>query len=146
MPLTTNIRACRADVFCRAPPEAVLALYGVIEGLIASRARCDGPYGHGVWLFWAASGGTDGEHPLHIPGHSHEAPLAAHLVEPAERELTESERRFDDAEHRFRSLFAQGVRWHLMRVCFNLGANQAATAESSGRGGVQFRRGHTWPV
>ena len=31
-------------------------------------------------------------------------------------------------------------------VCFNLGANQAATAESSGRGGVQFRRGHTWPV
>ena len=31
-------------------------------------------------------------------------------------------------------------------VCFTLGANQAATAESSGRGGVQFRRGHTWPA
>ena len=35
--------------------------------------------------------------------------LILDIVEPAERESTESERRFDDAEHRFRSSFAQGV-------------------------------------
>src|SRR5665648_787848 len=106
-----RLAACRADVFCRAPPEAVLALYGVIGGLIASRARCDGPYGHCVWLFWAASGGAwprqaEGEYALYVPGHGHEAPLAAHFFEPAHRKLTESEHRFDDAEHRLWSLFA----------------------------------------
>ncbi len=36
-----------------------------------------------------SSGGIEGEHPLHVPGHGHEAPPAAHLGEPAERKLTE---------------------------------------------------------
>jgi hypothetical protein len=57
----------------------------------------------------ASSGGVEDEHPFDVPGHSHEAPLAAHLVEPAERELTESEHRFDDAKHRFRGLFAESI-------------------------------------
>jgi len=56
-----------------------------------------------------STGGVEEEHPLQIPGHGHEAPLAAYVFEPAQRKLTESERGFDDAEHRFRRLFAQGV-------------------------------------
>ena len=48
--------------------------------------------------FAPESTGAEGEHPFNNPGHGHEAPLAAHLVEHAERELTESERRFDDAD------------------------------------------------
>src|SRR5258705_5060510 len=49
----------------------------------------------------AGSGGAEGEHPLDVPCHGHEAPLATHLVEPAQQELAESEDRFDDAEHWF---------------------------------------------
>jgi hypothetical protein len=51
-------------------------------------------------------GGAKGERPLEIPGHGHEAPLAAHLVELAQQKLTEAQHRLDDAEHRF----AQGGR------------------------------------
>src|SRR5258705_8121513 len=43
------------------------------------------------------------------PCHGHEAPLATHLVEPAQQELAESEDRFDDAEHWFRDLFTQRI-------------------------------------
>ena len=57
----------------------------------------------------AFSGGAEGEHPLDVPSHGHQAPLAAHVVEPTQQKLAESERRFDDAEYRFRSLFAQGI-------------------------------------
>ncbi len=42
-------------------------------------------------------------------GHGHETPLAANLLEAAQRELTEPERKFDDAEHRFWRVFVQGV-------------------------------------
>src|SRR6266480_1780582 len=70
------------------------------------------PYGH----FFrsrdprpAGSGGAEGEHPLDVPCHGHEAPLATHLVEPAQQELAESEDRFDDAEHWFRDLFTQRI-------------------------------------
>src|SRR6266478_1821278 len=55
----------------------------------------------------AGSGGAEGEHPLDVPCHGHEAPLATHLVEPAQQELAESEDRFDDAEHWFRDLFTR---------------------------------------
>src|ERR1019366_10412303 len=48
-------------------------------------------------------------HPLDVPGHCNEAPLAADIVEPAQQELAESHHRFDDPEHRFRGLFAQSV-------------------------------------
>src|SRR3954471_19984546 len=65
----------------------------------------------------ALSGGVEDEHSLHIPRHGHKAPLATHFVEAAHRKLTESERRFDDAEHRFRGLLAQSIErpafWHL---------------------------------
>ena len=57
----------------------------------------------------ASSGGAEGKHPLDVPCHGHEAPLAAHLVEPAQQELAESEYRFDDAEHWFRGLFAKAA-------------------------------------
>ena len=43
----------------------------------------------------AGSGWSEDEHPLQIPRHRHEAPLAAHFVEAAQRKLPESERRFD---------------------------------------------------
>ncbi len=66
-----------------------------------------------------STGRVEDEYPLQIPGRGHEAPLAAHVFEPAQRELTESERGFDDAEYRFGRLFAQGVersaRWRLSR-------------------------------
>src|SRR5260370_2311136 len=57
----------------------------------------------------AGSGGAEGEHPLDVPCHGHEAPLATHLVEPAQQELAESEDRFDDAGHWFRDLFTQRI-------------------------------------
>src|SRR6267378_8174600 len=57
----------------------------------------------------AGSAGAERKHPLHVPGHCNEAPLTADIVEPAQQELTESHHRFDDPEHRFRGLFAQGV-------------------------------------
>ena len=43
---------------------------------------------------------TERMHPLDVPGHGDEAPLAADAVEPAQQELAESHHRFDDAEHR----------------------------------------------
>ena len=47
-------------------------------------------------------------HPLDVPGHSNQAPLAADAIEPAQQELSESHHRFDDAEHRLWGLLAQG--------------------------------------
>ena len=38
------------------------------------------------------------EHPLHVPRHGHEVPLAAHIVEATQQELAEPEHRFDDAK------------------------------------------------
>src|SRR5450830_1853171 len=82
---------------------------------MASRPPCDRLY-RPVAAFFSQQGpapassvGAEGEHPLDVPCHGHEAPLAAHLVEPAQQELAESEYRFDDAEHRFRGLFAQSI-------------------------------------
>ena len=50
-----------------------------------------------------------GEDPLHIPSHRHQAPLAPDLVEPAQQELAKAENRLDDAEHRLRDVFALSV-------------------------------------
>src|SRR4051812_18054316 len=64
-------------------------------------------------LRWGAAltspGEAQGEHPLHVPGQSHEAPLAADGVEPTQQKLAEPQHRFDDAKHRLRSLFAQRI-------------------------------------
>ena len=57
----------------------------------------------------AHSAGAERKHPLHVPGHCNEAPLTADVVEPAQQELAESHHGFNDSEHRFRGLFAQGV-------------------------------------
>ena len=38
-----------------------------------------------------ASGGAKDEHPLHIPGHGHKAPLAADTVDPAQQKLAEAQ-------------------------------------------------------
>src|SRR3954453_3104227 len=57
-----------------------------------------------------ASWGRDqGKHPLQVPGHGHEVPLAPDLIEPAQQELAESQHGFDNAEHRFRNVLALGV-------------------------------------
>src|ERR1700759_5198542 len=53
-----------------------------------------------------ASGGAEDEHPLHIPGQGHKAPLTADTVDPAQQKLAEAQHRLDDAEHRFRQLLA----------------------------------------
>src|SRR5664279_2160381 len=78
--------------------------------------RSDGACWIGAGAGWSCAWGAPpsiprckGEHSLQVPRHRHEAPLAAHVFEPSQRKLTESEHGFDDAEHRFRSLFAQGV-------------------------------------
>ena len=55
------------------------------------------------------SGGDQGEHSLHIPGQGHPIPLALDLVETAERELTETHHRLDDAEHRVGGLLPERV-------------------------------------
>src|SRR3974377_2015957 len=47
--------------------------------------------------------------PLHVRGHRDEAPLTLDLVKATQEELTEAHHRFDDAEHRFRNLLAQGI-------------------------------------
>src|SRR5260370_28895528 len=57
----------------------------------------------------AASGSRQGVHPLHVPSHRDEAPLTLDLVKATQEELTEAHHRFDDAEHRFRNLLAQGI-------------------------------------
>src|ERR1700686_1537180 len=54
-------------------------------------------------------------HPLDVPGHGDEAPLAADAIEPAQQELAESHHRFDDAEHRLRGLLAQTVELFALR-------------------------------
>ncbi len=58
----------------------------------------------------ALSGRDEGEHPLDVPDHGDEAPFAARAREAAQRKLTESQRRFDDPEHRLRHLLAQRVK------------------------------------
>src|SRR5271165_4564877 len=58
----------------------------------------------------ALSGGDEDEHPLDVPGHGDEAPFAARAIEAAQGKLTESQRRFDDPEHRLRDLLAQRVK------------------------------------
>src|SRR6478672_1754887 len=50
-----------------------------------------------------------GEHPLHVPRHGHEAPLAAYFVQATQHELAEPDHRFDDPEYRLGRLLAQGV-------------------------------------
>src|SRR5208337_229315 len=50
------------------------------------------------------------EYPLDVPGHGDEAPFAARAREAAQRKLTETQRRFDDPEHRLRHLLAQRVK------------------------------------
>src|SRR5271169_313122 len=53
--------------------------------------------------------GTEGEDPLDVPGHGHQAPLAADLVEPAQQELPKAQNRLDDAEHRLWGVLALAV-------------------------------------
>jgi hypothetical protein len=55
-------------------------------------------------------------HPLDVPTHGDEAPFAANAIETAQQELTESRHRFDNTEHRFRGLLAQGVELLALRV------------------------------
>ena len=58
----------------------------------------------------AVSTGRQRKHPLDVPGHGDEVPLATDVVEPAQQELAESHHRFDDAEYRFRGLLAQTIK------------------------------------
>ena len=44
-----------------------------------------------VAVFGEASLGCgQGEHPLHVPGHGHKTPFAAHLIDPAQEKLPEA--------------------------------------------------------
>ena len=53
-------------------------------------------------------GGAKGEYPLLVPGHGHKAPLAAHCLASAQQKRRNAAP-LDDAEHRFRHLFAQAI-------------------------------------
>src|SRR5277367_3421370 len=70
----------------------------------------------------------ENEDPLHVPGHGHQAPLAANLVEPAQQELSKAQNRFDDAEDRLRGVLAPAVEF------FAFGRGQRCTMASSGVG------------
>ena len=61
------------------------------------------------WFELASVCARQDEHPLDVPRHGHEVPLAAHIVDATQQELAEPEHRFDDAEHRLGRLLAQGV-------------------------------------
>src|SRR6201992_3661165 len=65
--------------------------------------------------FRGSGSGCEGEQPLHVVGHGHEVPLAADVVEAAEQELAEAERRFDDTEHRFGRVLAQRIQRSALR-------------------------------
>src|ERR1700686_725716 len=54
-------------------------------------------------------------HPLDVPSHGDEAPLAADTIEPAQQKLTESHHRFDDAEPRLGRLLAQTIEFLSLR-------------------------------
>ena len=61
------------------------------------------------WRPCASACGRKDEHPLHVPGYGREAPLAANSIESAKQELSEPERRLDDAEHWLGRMLAQAV-------------------------------------
>src|SRR5271167_891760 len=44
----------------------------------------------------APSGSLEGKQPFHIPGHGHKAPFPAHIVQPAQQKLAESQHGLDD--------------------------------------------------
>src|ERR1700757_3168132 len=58
---------------------------------------------------YTLSPGIESKDPFDVPGHRHQAPFAADLVEPAQQELAKAQNRFDDAEHRLRRVFSPGV-------------------------------------
>ena len=93
------------------PPFAVESSSRRLAAINGTGAKVSGRHGRGLGEVSARSrsAGAEREHPLDVPGHGDEAPLAADIVEPAQQELAESHHRFDDAEHRFRGLLAQGV-------------------------------------
>ena len=57
----------------------------------------------------ARSRGLQGKHPLQIPAHRHQAPLAPSVCQSSQLKLSESHHRFDDPEDRLGRLLAQGV-------------------------------------
>src|SRR4051794_36489188 len=59
----------------------------------------------------------ESEHPLDVPSHGDEAPLAFDLIEAAQRELPEPHDRLDDAEHRLGELLTQGVEALALGCC-----------------------------
>src|SRR5258708_35119466 len=71
--------------------------------------RAFGRHEGGLARLATASGGRQGVHSLHVPRHRDEAPLTLDIVQPTQQELTEAHHRFDDPEHRFRGLLAQGI-------------------------------------
>jgi len=78
----TMLAACRARVCIGRFRQDGLLNHSGIEFL--------GEYRSGEARFWSVcralsgrSGGAEREHPLDVPGHGHQAPLAAHLVEAA---------------------------------------------------------------
>src|SRR5208337_2680439 len=110
------LAACRTEV-CGWSRRRVLALWGsagrwefVVERGFGPEMGVGGRQSVERRRATASSGSGAGEYALDVPGHGDEAPLAAHFVEAAQHKLTESERRFDDAEHRLRDLLAQRVK------------------------------------
>src|SRR5271157_1916657 len=105
-----RLAACRTEV-CGWSRRRVLALWGsagrwefVVERGFGPEMGVGGRQSVERRRATASSGSGAGEYALDVPGHGDEAPLAAHFVEAAQHKLTESERRFDDAEHRLRDL------------------------------------------
>src|SRR5271169_2049999 len=83
----------------------------------------------------------ENEDPLHVPGHGHQAPLAANLVEPAQQELSKAQNRFDDAEDRLRGMPAPAVEF----FAFGYGPT-TSTARSKMSSSFRTRWPRKWPA
>ena len=78
-------------------------------------------------------------HSLDVPTHGDEAPFAANAIKTAQQELAEAHHRFDDAEHRFRGLLAQGVK-RFSLWCPQLPSHGLDRVGFSGAGGAAANR------
>src|SRR5271169_4970994 len=85
----SGLAACRTQVSGEEDEGGMLLLRGFPGArLFPDRgviARVDGrvmSFLRSAWVVTGCSGGGEGEHPLHVPRHGHEAPLAAHPVQP----------------------------------------------------------------
>jgi hypothetical protein len=97
------------------------------------------------WRKLASVCARQDEHPLDVPGHGHDTPLAAHIVEATQQELAEAKHRFDDTEHRFGRLYRQSASRNTELLMFSDGANDCLFDATNERTVLMYGRSKTTP-